>query len=162
MQGEYKGASVRVKVISNEVFVPSPERGVGVMGGSYYTTRDGLELVSIHSLTSRSDTTEMAYVRRSPDNGQTWDEPQAWPMRFEAEEGTGRRHVRGGYVDPLTGRYIQVWTEGVLPTDEPLEGMRRWKLHYAVSEDGGHTHIVNEQIVCTGDEYDACISVKTA
>ena len=51
---------MRAKVISNEVFVPSPGRGVGVMGGSYYTTRDGLELVSIHSLTSRSDTTEMA------------------------------------------------------------------------------------------------------
>ncbi|MEE2628304.1 MAG: sialidase family protein [Candidatus Latescibacterota bacterium] len=146
---------MRAKVISNEVFVPSPGRGVGVMGGSYYTTRDGLELVSIHSLTSRSDTTEMAYVRRSLNNGQTWDEPQAWPMRFEAEGGTGRRHVRGGYVDPLTGRYIQVWTEGVLPTDEPLEGMRQWKLHYAVSEDGGHTHIVNEQIVCAGDAYDA-------
>ncbi len=124
------------------------------MGGSYYTTKDGLELLSVHSLTSRSDTVEMAYVRRSSDNGRNWSEAVAWPMRFAATSGMGRRHVRGGYVDPATGHYIQVWTEGVLPTDEPLEGMRQWKLHYSVSQDGGRTQIANEQIICAGDEYD--------
>lgn len=146
---------MRAKVVSREVFVASPEEGVGVMGGSYYTTKDGLELLGVHSLTSRSDTVEMAYVRRSVDNGRSWSEAEAWPMRFEATGGMGRRHVRGGYVDPATGRYIQVWTEGVLPTDDPLEGMRQWKLHYSVSEDGGRTQTFNEQIICAGAEYDA-------
>ena len=146
---------MRAEVVSREVFVPSPEEGVGVMGGSYYTTKDGLELLSVHSLTSRSDTVEMAYVRRSANNGESWSEAEAWPMRFAATGGMGRRHVRGGYVDLATGRYIQVWTEGVLPTDEPLEGMRQWKLHYSVSEDGGRTQTVNEQIICAGAEYDA-------
>jgi hypothetical protein len=146
---------LKAEVVSHEVFVESPEEGVGVMGGSYYTTKEGLELLSVHSLTSRSDTVEMAYVRRSPDNGRSWSAAEAWPMRFEAEGGMGRRHVRGGYIDLVTGRYIQVWTEGVLPTDDPLEGMRQWKLHYSVSEDGGRTQVVNEQIICAGDEYDA-------
>ena len=67
----------------------------------------------------------------------------------------GRRHLRGGYVDPRTGRCLQVWTEGVLPTDDPLEGMRQWKLHYAVSEDGGRTRVVAEQIICAGQEFHA-------
>ncbi len=125
------------------------------MGGSYYTTADGLELVSVHSHTSRSDTVEVAYVRRSEDNGRSWGEAEEWPMRFEDRDGMGRRHVRGGYVDPRTGRYLQVWTEGVLPTDDPLEGMRQWKLHYAVSEDGGRTRVVAEQIICAGQEFDA-------
>ncbi len=146
---------MQAKIVSRTAFVPSPEEGVGVMGGSYYTTKDGLELLSVHSHTTRSDTVDMAYVRRSSDNGRNWSEAEAWPMHFAAEAGTGRRHVRGGYVDLATGRYIQVWTEGVLPTDEPLEGMRQWKLHYSVSEDGGRTQIVDEQIICEGDEYDA-------
>ena len=143
------------RVVAREVFVPSPRPGTAVLGGSYYTTPEGRELVSVHSLTSRSDTVDVAFVRRSEDNGSTWSSPEEWPMRFDHPEGTGRRHVRGGYVDRGTGRYLQVWTEGVLPTDDPLEGMRRWTLHYAVSEDGGRTRAVEEQIVHAGAEYDA-------
>ena len=146
---------MNIEVISSKVFVPSPGSGVGVMGGSYYTTAAGLELVSVHSHTSRSDTVEVAYLRRSEDNGRSWSEAEEWSMRFEDSGGMGRRHVRGGYVDPPTGRYIQVWSEGVLPTDDPLEGMRQWKLHYAVSEDGGRTRTVEEQIICEGESFDA-------
>ena len=141
------------RVMSREIFVPSPRPGVGVMGGSYHTALDGRQVMSIHSLTSRSDTVDIAFVRRSEDGGRTWSDPVEWPARFDHPNGTGRRHIRGGYVDPQTGRYITVWTEGVLPTDHPLEGMQQWKLHYFVSEDGGKTHLVNEQIVHEGPEY---------
>jgi hypothetical protein len=141
-------------VTSRESFIKAPA-GSGILGGSYHTTGDGQKLISIHSLTSRSDTVDIAYVRRSNDGGQTWTETEDWPTRFEHPNGTGRRHPRGGYVDPKTGRYITVWTEGVLPNDDPLEGMQQWKLHYSVSEDGGQTDIVNEQIIHTGSEYDA-------
>ena len=146
---------MNIEVVSSKVFVSSPGSGVGVMGGSYYTTVAGLKVISVHSHTSRSDTVEVAYLRRSEDNGRSWSEAGEWSMRFEDSGGMGRRHVRGGYVDPQTGRYIQVWTEGVLPTDDPLEGMRQWKLHYAVSEDGGRTRTVEEQIICEGESFDA-------
>ena len=98
---------MNIEVVSREVFVASPASGVGVMGGSYYTTADGLELVSVHSHTSRSDTVEVAYVRRTEDNGRSWGEAEEWPMRFEDRDGMGRRHVRGRYVDSRTGRYLQ-------------------------------------------------------
>ena len=86
---------MNIEVISSKVFVPSPGSGVGVMGGSYYTTAAGLELVSVHSHTSRSDTVEVAYLRRSEDNGRSWSEAEEWSMRFEDPGGMGRRHVRG-------------------------------------------------------------------
>jgi hypothetical protein len=35
----------------------------------------------------------------------------------------------------LHGKFLQLWTEGVLPTDDPLEGLRQWTIHYRV--DGG-------------------------
>ncbi len=143
------------KVVERAVFVPAPREGVGVLGGCYTTTLDGLKLVSYHSYTSRSDTVDVAYVRRSDDGGQTWLDPDEWATLFDHADGTGRRHPRGGYVDPKTGRYISMWTEGVLPNDDPIEGMMHWKLHYSVSEDGGATDLVNEQIIHVGEEYDA-------
>ena len=146
---------MKATVTARDVFVPSPEQGTGVMGGSYSTESSGNRLVSIHSLTSRSDTVDAAFVRSSDDGGATWSDPDRWEMSFDHPQGTGRRHPRGGYVDLQTGRYISVWTEGILPSDDPLEGMIRWTLHYSVSEDGGRTQIVNEQIVHTGDGYDA-------
>jgi len=142
------------EVVECSVFVPSPRSGVGVLGASYYTTLHGDKLVSYHSYTSRGDTVDVAYVRRSEDGGLTWSAPETWSTHSEGEGGTGRRHPRGGYVDPLTGRYVCVWMEGVLPTDDPLEGMRQWKLHYSISEDGGMTDIVNEQIIHEGPSYD--------
>ena len=139
--------------VSREVFVASPKPGVGVSGASYYTTTNSDRLISIHGYTSRSDTMDVAFVRLSNDGGRTWSEPTVWPTKFDAACGTGRRHPRGGYVDPKTGRYVSIWTEGVLPNDEPLEGMKQWTLHYSVSEDGGTTACVNEQIIHEGPQY---------
>lgn len=142
-------------VLSQEVFIPSPKTGVATMGASYYTTQKDLSLISVHKYMSRSDTVDVAYVRRSDDNGRSWSDSSEWATRFDHPNGTGRRHPRGGYADPTTGRYLTVWTEGILPNDDPLEGMKQWKLHYSVSEDGGKTQIVNEQIIHEGEMYDA-------
>jgi len=146
---------LRATVTDRQSFVVSPGPEIGVMGGSYYTEKTGGRLISIHSLTSRSDTVDAAFVRASEDNGRTWSGEVPWAMKFDHADGTGRRHPRGGYVDPVSGHYISVWTEGVLPNDEPLEGMRNWALHYSVSVAGGRTQLVNEQIIHDGDGYDA-------
>ena len=142
-------------VLSRETFIPSPKAGTAVMGGSFYTTLDNDRLMSMRSYTSRGDTVDVAYVRTSEDGGETWSEAKTWPTKFKAEGGIGRRHPRGGYVDPLTGRYITVWTEGVLPTDDPLEGMQQWTMWYSVSEGGGKTPYIKEQIIHEGRKYDA-------
>ncbi len=141
--------------ISSEVFIPSPGKGTSVLASSYYTRKEGPELISIHNLSSRSDTVDAAFLRFSEDNGRTWSEPRAWPTRFEHPDGVGRRHPRGGFVDPNTGRYVSFWTEGVLPTDNPLEGMTHWTVHYSVSEDGGRTNKISEPIIHEGAEFDA-------
>ena len=142
-------------VLAIEVFVASPGPGVGAHGASYYTERTGGRLIGVHGYQSRSDTVDVAFVRASEDNGRTWSAACEWPTRFDHPGGIGRRHPRGGYVDPVTGRYLTLWTEGVLPTDYPLEGMRQWTLCYAVSEDGGRATPISEQIIAAGPEFDA-------
>jgi hypothetical protein len=143
------------ELLDQRIFDASPAPGIGVLGGVFAADAAGRSLVRCHWLLSRSDTADMAWLRRSDDGGATWSEPAPWPTRFDDPQGAGRRHYRGGYFDPATGRYLTLWTQGVLPTDHPLEGMKRWTLHYAVSHDAGRSNAVSEQIIHEGGEYDA-------
>jgi hypothetical protein len=71
-------------------------------------------------------------------------------MRFDAAEGMGRRHWRGGLGDRKTDRFISMWNEGVLPNDDPLEGVKHW----AVPDDEGRTELFRKQLTHEGDAYD--------
>lgn len=104
---------------------------------------------SVEQRWTRSDTIDDAWFRRSEDHGRTWSKPEPWVTGEKRPEGMFRRHPRTGYVDPRTGRCIEMWIEGVLPTDDPLEGMRQWRLFYSI--DGG----APRQVIHKGAEYDA-------
>ena len=63
-----------------------------------------------------------------------------------------RRHPRCGFVD-RQGHYIEFWMEGILPTDNPLEGLRAWNIFYRVSSDGGRTFGSPAQVIHAGAEF---------
>jgi len=118
--------------VSSEVFLRSPAKGVAVMADAYYTRRSGGAMVSIEHRFSRSDTVDAAYYRYSKDYGRTWGPPVEKTTGEKRPEGMLRRHPRTAIVDPKTGRFIEFWIEGILPTDDPLEGMRQWNIYYRV------------------------------
>jgi hypothetical protein len=154
--GEAGKPAGNVAGIRREVFVRSPRLGAAVMlSASYYTERDGVELISTHGFISRSDTIDAAYFRRSPDNGRTWSAPVEVKTSELRPGGMFRRTSLGGAVDPPTGRFVRFRLEGLLPTDDPLEGMRHWYVCYSVSEDGGRTWIVDEPVIHKGAEFSA-------
>jgi len=144
-----------IRSVERQTFLPSPGAGVGVLACTNYTEAAGERLESVHTHISRSDTADVSYVRFSEDNGRTWGQPRERPTRFDHPDGVGRRHRMGGYVDPATGRYLRLWIEGVLPTDHPKEGMRQWRVHHAISEDGGRSETFSGPVVHEGDEFDA-------
>jgi hypothetical protein len=125
--------------IRREPFLKAPGNGTAVMAFAYYTKSKGLDLLSIEQRWSRSDTMDICYIRRSKDHGKTWSPPVPRLTGERRPDGMLRRHLRGCWVDPNTGAAIEFWIEGLLPTDDPLEGMRRWQIHYRVSRDGFRT-----------------------
>jgi hypothetical protein len=141
--------------VRREVFLRSPGKGTAVLAHASYTRARGVEMISVEQRMSRSDTMDIAFYRRSADNGRTWSEPEARPTREARPDGTLRRHFRPGWVDPVTGRYLEFWVEGILPNDDPLEGLRQWNLFYRISEDGGRTWSGAEQVIHEGSEYTA-------
>lgn len=141
--------------VACEVFVKSPGKGTAVMAFAYDTHSKGGSLVSIEQRWSRSDTIDVAYYRWSKDNGRTWTNPVQRPTGEKRPNGMLRRHPRGGYVDAGTGRFIEIWNEGILPGDDPLEGMRQWNIYYAVSNDGGRAKREIHQVIHEGTEFNA-------
>ena len=117
------------------------------MAYAYYTRSKGGDMMSIEQRWSRSDTVDAAYYRDSTDHGRSWGPPVAVATGEKRQGGTWRKHPRGGWVDPSTGRYLEFWLEGTLPTDDPLEGLRQWNIFYTVSK--GEPH----QVVHKGAEF---------
>ena len=118
--------------VTREVFLKSPKEGTAVMAAAWYTSAKGTSLLSVETRYSRSDTVDVAYYRTSRDNGRTWSRPTQHKTAERRPEGMLRRHPRTGINEPTTGKFIEFFVQGVLPTDDPLEGMRRWNIFYRV------------------------------
>jgi hypothetical protein len=114
-----------------EVFRRSPGKGSAVMSFAYYTQPRGVSMMSVEQRWSRSDTIDVAYRRTSNDNGRTWSDPLEYRTGEKRSGGTWRRHPRPGFLDRKTGKLMEFWMEAVLPTDDPLEGLRRYSVYYS-------------------------------
>lgn len=116
------------------------------MAFAWYTGKNGGDMMSIEQHWTRSDTIDVAYISHTRDHGRTWGERVERVTGEKTSRGMLRRHLRGGWVDARSGRFIELWNEGVLPSDDPLEGLRQWNLYYRV---GNQVH----QVVHRGSGY---------
>jgi hypothetical protein len=128
--------------VTREVFVRAPGPGVAVIAHAFYTERTGGALVSVEQRLHRSDTIDAAWYRYSKDNGRTWSAPVEKPTGEKRPEGMLRRHPRACFVEPVKGRLLEFRVEGILPSDDPLEGMRQWNLYYRM--DGADHQLIQE------------------
>lgn len=134
--------------VRQRVFLKSPRTGTAVWCYAYYASARGRDLISIEQRISRSDTIDMAYVRRSKDNGRTWSKPEPVVTGEKRPGGMWRLHLRFGFADPRSRKLLEFWNEGILPTDDPLEGLRQWTIRYRL--DGRAQDLIHE-----GAEYSA-------
>lgn len=142
------------ELIGKRVIMKKPEERTGVYCFIFDTSADG-KMMKFYSHIKRSDTTEISYVRFSDDNGATWSEPETIITGRKVAGGTERYYFRNDIVDKKNNRMISFKTKAVLPTDDPLEGLKHWSTWYLVSEDGGRTNKFEEQVILDGPEYDS-------
>ncbi|MBK7930232.1 MAG: exo-alpha-sialidase [Bryobacterales bacterium] len=139
--------------VRRETFLKSPGKGTALMAYAFYTRPKGGDMLSIEQRWTRSDTVDAAYYRRSTDNGRTWSAPEPRSTGEKTAKGMLRRHPRAGFADPHSGWFLDFWTEGTLPSDDPLEGLRQWNIYYRISQDGGRTFGERVQVIHKGAEY---------
>ncbi len=115
-----------------------------------YSRAKGVEKVRVIHEMTRSDTFDACRVEFSTDNGASWGGTREVLAHESRATGMFRIIRRQGVVDVKTDRFLLVYNEGLLPTDNPKEGMKQWYLKYEVSVDGGRSALVNEQVVQKG------------
>lgn len=135
--------------VRREVLMKSPGKGTAIMGIAYYAKSSGLDMISLEQRWSRSDTIDTVFRRTSSDNGRTWSTPVESKTGEKRPNGTWRKHPRAGYIDPKSKRLLEFWMEAVLPTDDPLEGLRSYGVYYSI--DGGPMR----QLIHRGAGFDA-------
>jgi len=141
-----------LQLLNREIFLTAPP-ATCVWGASYYTRRDGLELLADSLHLRRSDTVECITEQHSPDNGRSWSEANVFPMGQKTAQGTVRRFPFPGYVCPHTGRLVRFRSDAVVPKDSPMDAARFWRTYYTVSEDGGRTNVSDEILQQKGEGF---------
>ena len=102
-----------------------------------------------------------AYVRRSEDDGQTWERLEDWVGSERlGENRTLTRGLPACYLDPATGRLLRIYSEneevsGVLPWDPASLSFSSGRNFIQYSDDAGLTWSRAEQIIQQGDGFDA-------
>ena len=143
-----------IESVKYETLVPSPARGVGVMGAIYYTRASGIEMLCSYGIQTRGDLCDRSFTMFSSDNGQTWSEPEVSKTEIEKSDGILRRRPMVAVLDKQKDRFIWFFNEGFFDGEDPLQGMLRYQLRYRVSSDGGHTWDTDELMIQEGEEFD--------
>jgi hypothetical protein len=137
------------------IFVPTTGAGVRINGYAYYTRVDGVDRVCRYSEQTQSDKADIAYARRSTDNGRSWSDAVPQATHTQRPQGTVRQGRYPGFVDAQRDILLVMILQGVLPTDNPLEGLKHWTLHYSLSDNGGQTEYHQSQVIQRGEGYSA-------
>src|SRR5258708_33884033 len=85
--------------IRREVFLASPRSGVAVLAYAFYTQLAGGEMISIEERWTRSDTVDVAYIRRSHDYGRTWSSAREVRTCHAPPQGLPRRLPLPSFID---------------------------------------------------------------
>jgi hypothetical protein len=139
--------------ITKELMEASPEEGTAVFARTFYTKASQnhlMKLVSYQTTPGKIDSHAMSY---SIDNGNSYYSFAVMNTKSSAMGGTYRRYWQTQIVDPEKDKMIVIFLEGLLPNDNPSEGMSNWTLWYGITTDGGKTFETLEQIIKTGDIY---------
>lgn len=139
-----------IRLKSREVFFDRVETGVRVEGQSFYTRREGFDKMRYRFLQTKSDKMDSCERSFSTDNGRTWSAAEPIIVVERTKEGVLRKGRKADWVDPVNGLLLRMGGRGLTPTDNPLEGLTRGQLWYAVSTNGGHSYEVEEQVIQKG------------
>jgi len=144
-----------LKLLSKTLVFPNPPGVTTAYEYEYYARPTGVDKVRLRFLDVSDDIFDGGSLSFSTDNGRTWRDERPHLMGKKYGEATLRRFDGVGWVDPVEGKLVTLYLEGLFRKNQNLEGMQQYYLNYRVSGDGGRTSLVDERAIQQGAEFGA-------
>jgi len=144
-----------MKLISKTLVFKNPPKVTTAYEYEYYSRPKGVDKVRLRFMDISDDIFDDGSLTFSTDNGRTWKDQRAHNLGKKTADATLRRFDGVGWVDPVEGKMITLYLEGLFRKDNLLEGVRSYYVCYRTSEDGGRTNLVDERIIQNGPGYSA-------
>jgi len=159
-------------VVSKSMHIrqPNMEEDANVLAISYASNEKNsfLEAVSLkqqrwyHFYINNEPYSEVEqFIRRSEDNGVTWERVEDWKMEIPLNSGRNMVYdMPEFFLDPDNGRLFRVVNEAeedpaVTVWEEASPIARTRRIYIQVSQDEGRTWSHSEQLVVQGEEFDS-------
>ncbi|NQU11154.1 hypothetical protein HQ590_10215, partial [bacterium] len=144
-----------MKLLSKTLVFPNPPGVTTAYEYEYYSQPTGFDKVRLRFLDISDDIFDRGSQSFSNDNGRTWGDERPHLMGRKSPEATLRRFDGVGWVDPIEGKMLTLYLEGLFRHDRSLEGMQQYYLNYRVSADGGRPSLVDARAIQQGAEFGA-------
>ncbi len=140
-----------MELLSKRLFVKSEGQG-GLLCCPFYGKNEG-RIVNYVTQIKRSDTFSDSIIQLSDDNLKTFSKEYTDKTSWQTDKGTMTKYFKVQVIDKLRNNLYMFYNQGLLPSNDPKEGVKNWQMYYAMSKDGGETFSFYEPIILEGDEY---------
>src|SRR5204863_6936352 len=140
-----------MRLVSKRLVFENPPTGVTTAYEyEYYSRPTGVDKVRLRFMDVSDDIFDHGSLSFSTDNGRTWRDHRPHMLGKKSTDATVRRFDGVGWVDPVEGKMITLYLEGLFRKDKAIEGVQQYYLNYRVSADGGRTNLVDERAMQSG------------
>ena len=140
-----------MELISRKMFTKSEEQGA-LLSNTFYTNNNN-RLMNYITKIKRSDTFSDSIIQISDDNLKTYYKRYNDKTSWETSKGTMTKYFKVQIVDEKNDNFYMFYNQGLLPNNNPEEGIKNWQMYYSMSKDGGETFEFYEPIILEGDKF---------
>lgn len=136
--------------------------GYAVFGEAGYVSSSEPRMIRQWSEQNKSDRPDWNFVEVSEDNGRTWGQKRALSITRMESGLTFLGGREGGipFVDLDNGTTVLFSLEVVLEGEDVVSGLKRRRIFYSISKDGGRSFTQPKQLVEGGAGFDAVHYMK--
>jgi len=141
-----------MKLLEKKLFTKSGSQGT-LLSNTFYTNNDN-KIMNYITHVKRSDTFSDSIIQISDDNLKTFYKKYEDRTSWETDKGTMTKYFKVQIVDKKNNNFYMFYNQGLLPSNNPEEGIKNWQMYYSMSKDGGETFEFYEPIIMEGEEYE--------
>jgi len=147
-----------MKLLEKKLFEKSTEQG-GLLSLAFYTNNEN-KLMKYTTLIKRSDTFSNSKIKLSNNNLKTFYKEYNDRTSWETPEGTMTKYFKVQIIDKKNDNLYMFYNQGLLPNNNPEEGIKNWQMYYSLSKDGGETYEFYEPIIMEGKQFNETHPIK--